>query len=542
MPEYLDLLPSHALQLWTDAQRTLDYAIQRYLESTMALQSSIRSSSHYDDSICVRNTLTESWLDGPPVPDKHAKLAQAQMYLNRMRNSLQSVNTLPLEVLFRVFRFAAFRTFHSQYNTPIPFSYQRDDHQDLVILTHVCSDWRTALLNNPSFWSRFSIDPQRLFESESERAQVYSIRARGSPQALYINESIDEPLFPINHPNLTNQIIVPRLDTLTQLSLLNFTDTRLVRQTILFWLKSGNPGALRTLIIQMHSNMTWPKPIYTGGYALAQRAESMLSPIRTLSLRGMRFAWDSAIYQNLVVLRIGNLRSEGSPTIHQILGILSGCPLLHTLRLYGMMIHPSYSTSPQAVYLTQLENLDLAALSSESVGQLLPNIFPQSKDLSLRFALPSWGAEGFTVIYPFLARTNITRLFIQKCDEPELDFVIGRCLSALPNLHTLILDLSMQPGDACLSGFNYLDESTGRYMPQCPRLHTLYVVTGSVSVQVVQQLVETHPLMRRLRFSACYIEPFEDELRYWLKPFVDDVRFNLRLDMAALFDWYHLMN
>ncbi|KAF8676175.1 F-box-like [Rhizoctonia solani] len=544
MPDYLDFSPDHALHLWMDAQIALDHAIQRYFESTVVLHSIIRSGSNHSEWTTTCKKLTKLWDNGPPVPDRHAKLAEAQIYINQTRNSLQPVNTLPLEVLLPIFRLSAFRTFHSHYGAPIPFSNQleHDDHRDLVGLTHVCSDWRNVLLAEPSFWSRFSLEPGRPLESEWGRAEVYSIRASGLPQSLSINDSIDKPLSPIYHCNFMNRVMRPRFDTLTQLSLLGFMHSQFVRDTIHFWLRGGTPGVLRALTIQMHSDMTWAGPIHTKTVSLPARIESMLSPIQALSLRGMRFAWDDPIYRNLTVLRIGNVRHEDSPTLSQILRILSGCALLQTLQLYSMEIHSSDSTSPKPVYLANLDDLDLAALSSNSLAQLLPNIFPGSKDLSLRFAVSSWGAEGFGTIHHFLARTNTTRLYIQKCDDPEFDYVIGRCLSVLPNLHTLIVDLGMQSGDVCLSHFSILDESTGRYIPRCPRLHTMYFVTGSVSIPAVQNLVGTHPLLRKLRFSACYIDPFEDVLCHLLDPVIEDVKSDLRSDTELLSDWYHFMN
>ncbi|KAG8709329.1 hypothetical protein FRC11_005630 [Ceratobasidium sp. 423] len=539
MSESLELLPSHALQQWTDAQENLKLAIQRYLDSTITLQSNLYSSIHPTNAASVRNTLAQTWLDDCPVADKHSKLTRAQKHVNQIRNSFLSINTLPLEILLRIFRFTAFKTFHAQYSTPIPYSYQQDDHRDLIVLTHVCSYWRTVLLNTPSFWSQFVSDPRYYLGDECERAAVYSNRANGVPQSLSFYEQLDHRSFYWYHFDTMTKIIEPRLDNLTQMTLLNFEDIRLVTRIITFWLNNGRPGALRSLTIQLEPKAMYPKPIFTGN---AQQAESILGPIRTLSLRGITFAWDSPIYWNLVMLRIGNINLVNYPTIDEMLGVLSACPLLHTLRLYGMGILPGHSTSLEPVYLTELENLNLALLTPQSVGLLLPRLFPQRKDLSLRLGFQTWDARSFDVVYPFLARTNVTRLFIEQCAHPESDTVLGRCLSSSPNLHTLILDLASKPGDSFLSGFTCPDESNTGRIPRCPRLHTIYFVTGSVTVEAVQQIVETHPLIRKLRFLACYVEPFEDELRYWLGSFVKDVKFELRLDMAALFDWYHIMN
>ncbi|KAH7327590.1 hypothetical protein B0J17DRAFT_632639 [Rhizoctonia solani] len=443
MPENLEP-PNYVFQKWKKAYYALDYAIQNFLGSTIALQSCLSSSTHSAEALIVRDSLAETWLDDPPILDKDSQLSQAQSHLNQIRNSLLSINVLPLEILLGIFRFASFDTFHSQYNTPIPFTYRQDNYRDLVVLTHVCSSWRRILLGTPTFWSRFLLDPKYPLVGECERARVYSSRAHGVPQSLSIYEQLNHRYFNLRRSDALVKIIQPRLSSLTQMALLNFEDTRLVKQAVKLWLSNGKPGYYELLT-----------DLY-GSAARAQWAESMLSPIRVLSLRGMVFAWDSPVYWNLVVLRIGNIHQATAPTIGEMLGILLACPLLHTLRLYGMAIRPGDPAIPlQNVYPTELVDLNLAVLSPKSMGLLLTSIFPQHKDLSLRIACPAWDTQAFGVVCPFLARTNITRLFIEQFDAPEPGDVIGR-------------------------------------------------------------------------FSACYIEPFEDELLYWLKPFVKDVKFDLR--------------
>ncbi|CAE6467009.1 hypothetical protein ACGC1H_003457 [Rhizoctonia solani] len=538
MSDTSELPPSHALKQWVEAQKALDHAIQHYLATTIVLRSSLECGVNPIEAQSVRQTLAKTWPNDPPIPDKHSKLAQAQPHLNRIRNSLLLVNTLPLELFLKIFRFAAFNTFHAQYRTPIPFSYQEDDHRHLLVLAHVCSHWRIILLNTPSFWSYFRLEPRYSLEAEYERSKEYFSRARGVPQSLSIYDYPDHKCLYPRHYNLINNIIGARLDQLTQLALLNFQSIQLIARTMTFLLNNGKPGVLRTLVIQMGREILHHVPIYTGNATFV----AILGPIRTLSLRGITFAWDSPVYWNLLVLRIGSIPEVIAPTIGEMLGILSGCPLLHTLRLYGMEIRPSHlATALKSVYLNELEHLDLGLLPSESMNLLLPRIFPQHKNLTLRLSFPTWEVHDFTIIYPFLARTNVTRLFIDQCEGSESGSVLSQCVSALPNLHTLILDLSLRPGDTFVSGLIDYDESTTRYLPRCPQLHTVYFVTGSVSTGTIQQMVETHPMIRKLRFLACHVEPFEDVLHDWLRPFVEDVKFDPRLDIAALFDWYHLM-
>jgi hypothetical protein len=69
----------------------------------------------------------------------------------------------------------------------------------------------------------------------------------------------------------------------------------------------------------------------------------------------------------------------------------------------------------------------------------------------------------------------------------------------------------------------------------------LHLHSESVPIEAIQEVIEVYPFIEKLWFSACYIEPFEDELLYWLKPHVSDVRFDLRVDKTAVSDWNYAM-
>ncbi|KDN42484.1 hypothetical protein RSAG8_06801, partial [Rhizoctonia solani AG-8 WAC10335] len=233
-----------------------------------------------------------------------------------------------------------------------------------------------------------------------------------------------------------------------------------------------------------------------------EQADLFLAPIRALYLNGLRFDWDSPVYHNLVVLRIGGLSQKLSPQIHEMLAILSACPQLHTLQLCRMSILSSHLRSFEQVYLTELDNLCLVEVSSESFSLLLPAISPQSQNLAFRMSLPQANKEiEFDSIRLFLIYNNITRLFIQEWVDVE-SHDISWYLSATPNLHTLIVHFSRATGDRCLSGLTHLDESNGMRIPVCPQLHTIYLLDGSFSTRVIQQVVETHHI-RKLRFWDC---------------------------------------
>ncbi|KAG8728881.1 hypothetical protein FRC11_010048 [Ceratobasidium sp. 423] len=527
--------PVYVYQRWKDAQKALDHAMQHYLNSTVALRSSLCSSTYPVELLSVRNTLAETWPDYSPSLDKDSKLAQAQVYLNQIRNSLLTINTLPLEILLKIFRLASFSALHTQDNPLVPFSRQQDDPKNLFDLTHVCSYWRKILLSTSSFWSRFEFDTRNSINNEYQRAEVYLDRSRGAAsQSLFVDKRVYRYWYH-NDFDLVLKMIESRLDNLTQLALLNFADTQLVMRTTSYWLRHGKPGVLQSLTIQMESHLQRRESIYTHHTDLVEKAPPMLASIHSLFLRGVKFDWDSPVYHNLVQLHIGNLPYESCPHIHELLEILSVCPLLHTLKISNMAIRPGASSTPlRPIYLTELKHLDLVGFSDSSLNLLLPKIFPQSQGLSLRVALGPLQDRSSATIRSFLDRTNVTELFLQQ------EF-IAECLPAVPNLRALVIDLGERHGNPCLSTLTYSDKTNTRRIPRCPKLETLYLVTGSVTVWAVQEIVETHPLLRKLGFSACYVYLFEDELRYWLKPYVEEAQFDSRVDEEAVFYWSQFM-
>ncbi|KAH7327614.1 hypothetical protein B0J17DRAFT_680354 [Rhizoctonia solani] len=536
--------PHDTLQCRGETQHAPDDASQpeRSSDSTVILRADPLIHGHSSASTYFENGFTEAWPEDAPVADKYAKptQTQAQAHRDRILDTSLSINTLPLEILLRIFWLSVFQSLHNQYLTPIPNPFQRDDRRDLVVLTHVCAHWRAVLLNTQAFWSRFEFSTRESPVDVGNWARVYCERAPDVPLSFYINE---RELSSLNG-NLMIEYIRPRLDRLERMALINLQGARHARKFIHFWMKRGKPGTLRTLIIRLDTEYFWyHETISTQDPSLTrQRVESFLGPIRVLYLSGVRFEWDSPAYQNLVVLRLGSFSQIYSPQIREILAILTACPQLHTLQLYEMLILPSDTCASEPVHLNELENLGLTELSPESISLLLARIFSRSKNLALRMgSLRIDEKLILTCVRPFLARNNVTRLFIQRSIDVESDD-ISRYLSALPNLHTLLVDLDHLSSDKILSCLTYMNESNNAHMPICPQLHTLYLINGTVSTGAIRQMVETHPCVRKLRFSDCTINPSEEELHRWLKTFVVDVRFDVKVDRAEVFDWYHLMD
>ncbi|CAE6383676.1 unnamed protein product [Rhizoctonia solani] len=528
---------AHTLQCWGEARSALNYAIQNYLDRTIALQSDLQTHRLSGDLTSVRDTLPKTWAEDIKVPANYSKLAQAHTHLNQIRNSFLSINALPLEILLRILRLSAFRSFHTRYNTPIPDPYDQDDRKDLLVLTHVCTQWRTILLNTQTFWSRFELTTKESPVMAGERAQAYLDRAPDVPLSFHIDEHPKHALdYGAKHPTLKH--FGSQFNRLARLALINFQESRTAEDIILFWMENGIPGALRTLMIRMDTDYWFDEVLDIRSDSLTrEQAESFLSPIRVLYLHGLRFDWASSVYHNLVVLRLGGFSKEYSPRIHRLLAIFSASPQLHTLQLFGMQILSSYLDGYEPVSFTHLEQLSLTDLSAESYSLLLPTIFIQSKNLAFRVGSDTMDEESYGSVRAFLTRTNVTRLFIQNWTKP---CDCSLYLSAVPNLQTLLASFAHAPGDVCLSALTRSDESKGTHI-HCPQLHTIHLLYGSISSEAIQRVVDIYQI-QKLRFAGCNIKPSKNELRDWLEPRVADVQFDEKLSSSEIFDWYDLLS
>ncbi|KEP49578.1 putative isoamyl alcohol oxidase, partial [Rhizoctonia solani 123E] len=529
----------HTLQCWREARSALDHAIQNYLDKTIALQSDLQTHRLSGDLASVQNALPKTWADDIKVPANYAKLAQTQTHLNQIRNSCLPINTLPLEILSRVFRLSAFHSSHAHYNTSTPNPYDQDDRKDLLVLTHICTHWREILLSTQTFWSRFEINTKEDPELAGQRARAYLDRASDAPLSFYLDEHPEHELDSVvDYPALKH--FGAQFDRLARLALMGHRRPRIAEEIMMLWMKNGKPGTLHTLMIRMDTEYWFERVINLGDFSLtSEQIESFLGPIRVLYLNGLRFHWDSSVYRNLVVLRMGSFREEYFPQIDQLLAILSACPQLHTLQLFKMNILPSDLVGYEPVHLVELEYLSLTHLAPESYSLLLPSIFSGSKDLTFRVS--SLQMDEVLVhdsIRSFLTRTNVTRVHIQQCIN-DYSYDISVYLSSLPHLQILVLDFCTFSGERCLAGLTRFDESKGAHIPLCPHLHTVYLLDGSFSTGVIQQVVESHHI-RKLRFLECKIDPSEHELRCWLQLRVEDVRFYEEIPGGEIFDWYHL--
>lgn len=524
-----------SLQRWREAREHLDNALLHFHETTNGLGTTL-SDYALNPELLERATIeVDQYSRSLAMRIKH--LEATRVTLNKIRNkstSLVPINKLPREVLLCALRFSLQGQFCSSNDYPLSYRIKQMTNRTLLTLTHVCTRWRSLVLSTTSLWSKIYLKYEESghFLKSSDRVQAYLERAH------------DHPLdFDFHGENVTSETDVAKINTHLQqylksigvLRLVNFPCSSILLDFIASLLAPGRPGSVHTLTIWTEGKSgPFPRIHSTNTALTRQLVDSFLQPIRSVRLGRVYFDWDNSIYHNLVTLQLGGLMSEHSPTLNQILRILSACPELERLQLNYMHILADEETSLQPVTLTKLVCLDLKGIGAEAISLLLPMIVPLSQGLSMRVDLYPNASDAVRAIQLFLSHAGVTRLLI-SC--PAGSEGISGYLSAVPDLHVLVLDLRSQPaGDDVLAAIMPSSGPTAKHVPICPKLCGISLIKGSLRYETVQKIVEAHPLLKKLQFISCSIEPF-NELLCWLKPFVQDVEFR-RKSGTALAYWY----
>lgn len=531
----MDPIRFEALQQWRDARQQLDKALQQFHKATKDLDMAL--SGYAIDPKLSEEATTEAAQDLCSITLRIENLMATQVVLNKIRNgsiALVAINKLPLEILLRILRFSVLEHLSQPHVFYLYPDIQRKMCKTLFNITHVCTRWRLAVVMTTSFWSDIYLkyDDPTSFVKTCNRARVTLERAHEQP--LEINFYGGNINSRSDISKITTRLR-PHLKWLEVLRLLGFRNHNALLDLISFWLTHGKPGSVHSLLIWSVRSLTSIRPINIT--FPQQHINSFLIPIRKLCLNGVYFDWDSLAYQNLVVLQLSDLKGQLSPTLPEILTILSSCPELHTLQLQKMHLAPSEPALLQPVVLPELKYIDFLGLAAESLDALLPMIVAPSQELSAKIDLHPSASSTNSSVRLLLTRSQVTRLYIS---DPANADGIAEYLSAVPNLTTLILDFNSRPGDAILTAITQSSESTTQRTSRCPKLHTMYLINGSLQNETVQDIVGVHSSLKKLRFMSCFLEPFDEELLYWLKPFVKDVECRTKLGATAG-QWYRRM-
>ncbi|KAF8597647.1 hypothetical protein BDV93DRAFT_527244 [Ceratobasidium sp. AG-I] len=530
-----------AFALWDVARKTLDDAIQHYLDSSITLAAVVsQSSSLFPDQNSFEAAVNTISHDINSIESRHERLESAQTSLRRIRNKssvLIPFNKLPLEIMTRIFHVAAGRSCACD-ETPETLHPTRNyGPKTLLAITHVCTYWRHVATSTAPLWSHVTFHLHRHddFIGGLSCPETWLRRACGVPIYVHLDGTMQYRRKGSRKPGLVVSRLLPYLNKITGFRLTAGWTYSMTRELLRKLLAAGGADSVREFI---HLGGSYPVGTQELLLAWSNSIESPTPSLRVLDVGEMCFAWESAIYRNLVDLRLEYLTGNCCPTIQQLLGVLSACPDLRVLCLSGISFEWQDNPHLIPVTLGALELLDIINISLDAIPMLLPFIFTGKSELSVRVnCLWPDARHEIEAITSFFRRSSVTRLFIFEPDH----FCISKYLKSLHDIRVLIIDFDSKPGDRILEAITCCtDPEVDRPSARCPKLQSLYLLNGALANSTVQAIVEVHTL-RRLAFGACFLDPFEEELVHWLKPMVADVTCVKKMNLDLHKNWYLYM-
>jgi hypothetical protein len=228
--------------------------------------------------------------------------------LQRRRNSRIAINTLPIEILGRIF----LHHICPALQRILPGSeYDHKLFQGAIAFSQVCSHWRSVALSTPNLWTTL-----RYFE-ENWIAELLD-RSKDAPLMVYMPDSLPA--------NVTTSIL-NRLPRICELRL--DVDESLSALTVTYLRHYSAPLVeAATFCARAHNkyDLILPDDLF------ARNAPRL----RSLILNNISLHWDMPILANLTELEVLlSVSSNGPhiPAIHEVLGGLAHMPYLRSLHL-----------------------------------------------------------------------------------------------------------------------------------------------------------------------------------------------------------------
>ncbi|KAF8599387.1 hypothetical protein BDV93DRAFT_609341 [Ceratobasidium sp. AG-I] len=412
---------------------------------------------------------------------------------------LTPMNKLSVELLLVIFDIVFYT---NDPNRPTSSVLQCPPNQ-LHDLSCVCSHWRNIIINIPRLWSLINFNGPRGLD----RTALWLQRAGEALLSIEMNSARLEILDP--------QIHIPRQLEPYMRRVSNFTleaPADVMNPIIRCWLLHGAPSRLASL------QLSYPKGLEPINYPLdssrvtPERLNLLLDSVVTLRLHGVYFDWTLCNFGGLTTLELAFLGFKTTPTLDQLVRILSASPALQALHLVSVVIYPKQYRTPSGVVevslvsLPFLESLELSLISGR-LHSLLSLLQPGARPLELRLNLTT---SNRTVeqeaIVAFLSRSNVKTLHVGQ-DNSSCD----RWFSYLPQLEILhaVGQWTMEEVWDTISPI-----PTGGMAPasfNCPKLHTVNLQGCYWSrTDSLQRLLKSHSIQS---FTVCqkFAENFGSE-------------------------------
>ncbi|KAA1467916.1 hypothetical protein DENSPDRAFT_833080 [Dentipellis sp. KUC8613] len=284
-------------------------------------------------------------------------------------NALAPIHILPIELFFDIL----LRLIYDPRISPARAS------KCLANVSVVCTAWRSAVVSFPRLWTRIDLYHSKYVALALERSRDASI-----------DLSFEYDWRRLTRPEVFQAIS----DHAMRIASLKYTMPSHLHPTLLESFPSCLPS-LHTLILKSTTRHE-----ITSSENLSLRSTSMPA-LRTLDLDGLWLPWTLPIFHGLVHLHV---RLEGTPfffSLQTLRDVLTACPDLETLLLYGVGPHPDQ-------------------WSSLSVSE--PIALPKLQELQLGYFAPCAAACAALVVHTIAVIPATARLSISCCMHPTRQF------------------------------------------------------------------------------------------------------------------------
>ncbi|KAG8706025.1 hypothetical protein FRC08_001308 [Ceratobasidium sp. 394] len=453
------------------AQSTLKRAASDFLDActtlrALALQS--LPSCYSQDALETALDEVQSHLNTINLVEDQLKASRTALHLLLNTSTTRvPINRLPSELFSSIFTMASDPiNCHNDYYIPLDY---------LVDVRLVCARWNRIITNTPSLWSHIdtNLDPcsETSLILDSVRLRLH--RSRGVPIHLHFWGSSK---IPEDNVSELVSILQPHLTRLKWLTICGTRASRLIHSLFELHSSPGWPGTLKSLCC----------------VGIEERHEEF--PIPWTSLSG------------LVELDLLKLAKYTSPLLSELVGLLSNCPTLHTLRLRYLGVRASPGQEYPAIHLPFLRLLELVLFDChDETLHLLPLLVPGVLELDVRLDLRDIDSSHLAShIRPLLERSNVTFLSFQKY-RWKYSTDLKSLLASVPRLRALLLQ------HACSNSLELIGEllssiKDGSAQP-FPDLQCLCLVSCIIDSEVMDRIgrVVTGRSLRSLVFWSCSI-------------------------------------
>ncbi|KAF5357662.1 hypothetical protein D9758_007466 [Tetrapyrgos nigripes] len=236
--------------------------------------------------------------------------------LYQFRNKLVPINSLPSELLSRIFRFCI---------SCINDKAQLGRSWSFITVSYVCSHWRDVALADPALWSTLDFFKPAWVPEMLRRSKAAPLTVRVTSDLFLDAKATDAVTTALQHMSRISELDLCINSCLLQL------DGRLEMLPVVI---DQDVPLLHTLSLSTKHICGVPEHIvplpldFMNGYA---------PRLRHLHMRNFRLPWESGLLKNLTSLKITITIPTTSPSLQQLTDVLARMPGLEVLELRGVL-------------------------------------------------------------------------------------------------------------------------------------------------------------------------------------------------------------